>query len=309
MFAANMLQHGGSIAGAALQQGARAALHRAGQSVGQIAPDIPVSAAPGAFKAAETAGGEAAKQAGKTALSTAGKVLGALGTAYSAFNVYNDFANADDIRSAGDMRNTASTNTYTTAGGNQYTQYGGIDTGAERRYERAQRDMRRINLTADMAGLGAGVGSFIPGLGTLAGAGIGAGLGVLASVFGFGDNSDELEQQMIDTTNTLAMENKQRRSAAESDDVKQAFYGRAANGKQPVWSPMGLVDKKATARVSNGELIGNFEDGYVSRVPGKKNNKDTKLANLKDSDFVISNKYGLSDYAAATGDYEGALNM
>ena len=114
---------------------------------------------------------------------------------------------------------------------------------------------------------------------------------------------------MIDTTNTLAMENKQRRSAAESDDVKQAFYGRAANGKQPVWSPEGLVDRKATARVSNGELIGNFEDGYVSRVPGKKNNKDTKLANLKDSDFVISNKYGLSDYAAATGDYEGALNM
>lgn len=263
----------------------------------------------GANLLGQKAGEETAKQASKTVLSGAGKALGALGAAYSVFNVYNDFANAGDIRSAGDMRNTASTNTYTTAGGNQYTQYGGIDTGAERRYERAQRDMRRINLTADMAGLGAGVGSFIPGLGTLAGAGIGAGLGVLASVFGFGDNSDELEQQMIDTTNTLAMENRQHRSAAESDDVKQAFYGRAANGKQPVWSPMGLVDRKATARVSNGELIGNFEDGYVSRVPGKKNNKDTKLANLKDSDFVISNKYGLSDYAAATGDYEGALNM
>ena len=263
----------------------------------------------GANLLGQKAGEETAKQASKTVLSGAGKALGALGAAYSAFNVYNDFANAGDIRSAGDMRNTASTNTYTTAGGNQYTQYGGIDTGAERRYERVQRDMRRINLTADMAGLGAGVGSFIPGLGTLAGAGIGAGLGVLASVFGFGDNSDELEQQMIDTTNTLAMENKQRRSAAESDDVKQAFYGRAANGKQPVWSPEGLVNRKATARVSNGELIGNFEDGYVSRVPGKKNNKDTKLANLKDSDFVISNKYGLSDYAAATGDYEGALNM
>jgi len=56
-------------------------------------------------------------------------------------------------------------------------------------------------------------------------------------------------------------------------------------------------------------VIGNFEDGYVSRVPGKKNNKDTKLANLKSDDFVISNKYGLSDYAAETGDYVGALNM
>lgn len=252
----------------------------------------------------------ALQAAPKTVLSGAGKALAGLGAAYGAYSMFNDFANAGDIRSAGDMRNTASTNTYTTAGGNQYTQYGGIDAGAERRYERAQRDMRRVGLTLDAAGTGASIGSLIaPGIGTAIGAGAGVLFGGLASVFGFGDNSDELEQQMIDTTNTLAMENKQRRSAAESDDVKQAFYGRAANGKQPVWSPMGLVDRKATARVSNGELIGNFEDGYVSRVPGKKNNKDTKLANLKDSDFVISNKYGLSDYAAATGDYEGALNM
>ena len=66
MFAANMLQHGSSIAGAALQQGARAALHRAGQSVAQVAPDVAVSATPGAFKAAEAVGGEreSARKAG-----------------------------------------------------------------------------------------------------------------------------------------------------------------------------------------------------------------------------------------------------
>ena len=263
----------------------------------------------GANLLGQKAGEETAKQASKTVLSGAGKALGALGAAYSAFNVYNDFANAGDIRSAGDMRNTASTNTYTTAGGNQYTQYGGIDAGAERKYENAMKTQRRINLGLDAAGLTTGILATATTINPLLGLAAAPIVYGLSSLLGFGDNSDELEQQVRDTTNTLAMENRQNRSVAESDDVKQAFYKGAANGKQPVWSPMGLVDRKATARVSNGELIGNFEDGYVSRVPGKKNNKDTKLANLKDSDFVISNKYGLSDYAAATGDYEGALNM
>lgn len=284
---------------------ANAALNATVQNMVQSMPALPSTQV-----LATAAENNLLQAAPKTVLSGAGKALAGLGAAYGAYSMFNDFANAGDIRSAGDMRNTASTNTYTTAGGNQYTQYGGIDAGAERRYERAQRDMRRVGLTLDAAGTGASIGSLVaPGIGTAIGAGAGVLFGGLASLFGFGDNSDELEQQMIDTTNTLAMENKQRRSTAESDDVKQAFYGRAANGKQPVWSPEGLVNRKATARVSNGELIGNFEDGYVSRVPGKKNNKDTKLANLKDSDFVISNKYGLSDYAAATGDYEGALNM
>jgi len=112
------------------------------------------------------------------------------------------------------------------------------------------------------------------------------------------------------------MGNRQRRSDAYNLDVYNSFYGKgsdgtagAAYGKRPVYSVFGPVSRKATARVSNGELIGNFEDGYVSRVPGTPNNKDTKLAALRPSDFVISNKFGLSDYAATTGDIEGALNM
>jgi hypothetical protein len=92
-------------------------------------------------------------------------------------------------------------------------------------------------------------------------------------------------------------------------DTKAEFYNRAADGKRPVWTPAGLIDEKATARVSNREWIGNLKEGVATRIPGKKNNKDTKLAALKDGDFVISNKFGLSDYAADTGDFIGALNM
>lgn len=216
------------------------------------------------------------------------------------------------------MRNTLATNTYTTDRGNTYTEYTGLNRQAELNYERAQRLQKRLNLGVSSIGTGASAGALlgsgiIPGLGTGLGAALGAGVGALfsgvSSLLGFGDNEDDLEWEMRTLADTTSRQNRQSKSVAENQDMKDAFYDKAANGKQPVWSPIGLVNRKATARVSNGELIGNFEDGYVSRVPGKKNNKDTKLVNLKDSDFVISNKYGLSDYAAATGDYEGALNM
>jgi len=68
----------------------------------------------------------------------------------------------------------------------------------------------------------------------------------------------------------------------------------------------GFHNGKANARVSNGEVIGNFEDGYF-RVPGSKNNKDDVKTHLGKKDFVISNKHGLSDYAWLTGDIPGAL--
>lgn len=92
----------------------------------------------------------------------------------------------------------------------------------------------------------------------------------------------------------------------------QALY--AANGKLPkckdgLVSSTGIVNGEATARVSNGEVIANKALGTMYRVPGLKNNKDGKLAALNDSDTVITNKYGLSDYAWRTGDIVGAEKM
>lgn len=258
----------------------------------------------------------------KAALSTAGKALGALGTAYGLYSVGSDIANAGSHRSMGEMRNTLATNTYTTAGGNTYTERGGLDSGAELSYERQNTKSKQLGLTMDAVGLGASAGGLVGGtalagsVGGPLGMAIGAGLGLLAggiaSLFGFGDNEDEIREQMEILGDETARVNRQSRSEAIDKDIKNAFYSgeaSAALGKKPVWTPSGLMKRKATARVSNGELIGNFADGTVTRVAGKKNNKDTKLAALDSDDFVISNKFGLSDYAAQTGDYEGALNM
>jgi hypothetical protein len=181
------------------------------------------------------------------------------------------------------------------------------------RYAAAEKRAKKTGLALDAMGFGAGVGSIAGGW---LGAGIGAAggllVGGLADLSGFGDNDEEYEEMINRQNDVFAMQDKQSESLAKNKDVKTAFYSgeaSAADGKRPVWTPSGLMNKKATARVSNGELIGNFADGTVTRVAGKKNNKDTKLAALKNSDFVITNKFGLSDYAAATGDYEGALNM
>lgn len=296
----------GSIiaASSAAPAGTGVALGLGGKQVASVAPEIAESAAT------------------KATLGTVGKVAGALGTAYGLYSIGSDIADAGSHRSLGEMRNTLGTNTYTTAGGNTYTERLGVDSASELEYERQNRKSKQLGLTMDSIGLGASAGGLVGGtalagsVGGPLGAALGAGLGLLAggiaSLFGFGDNEEEIKKQMEILGEETARINRQSSSEAKDADIKNAFYSgeaSAADGKRPVWTPAGLVNRKATARVSSGELIGNFQDGTVTRVAGEKNNKDTKLAALKNSDFVISNKFGLSDYAAQTGDYEGALNM
>lgn len=321
--ALQMLQNTYSPAAiSAANAAANAALSNAGSNLSSSMMGI--SEISKAVNNVKNIGQSGAATAAKGAASTAGTALGVLGAAYGATDIGFQIANAGSHRTAADMRNTLTTNTYTTAGGNQYTEKGGVDIGAELAYERANTAAKQTNLIASSAGTGASIGGVIgtvvPGIGnfigTVGGGLIGGAIGGVASLLGFGDNEEDILAEAKLTNDVSSMGNRQNRSEKESLDVFNSFYGKgsdgtvgAAYGKRPVYSAVGKVNKKATARVSNGELIGNFEDGHVSRVPGTPNNKDTKLAALRPSDFVISNKFGLSDYAATTGDIEGALNM
>lgn len=306
----------------ALTSIARAAARRAGESVAQFAPDVLPASAPGSISAGTssagvTAGTNAASTAGRTVLNAAGKALGIVGSAYGLANMAMDFAHNQEHRNVSNMWNTVNTNTYTTNKGNIYNTYSAPNLQAELDYASAQKTSKNLNNTINAVGTGAAIGTTIlPGMGTLIGA-IGGGLYGLGSwLFGFGDTYEDTVNEFKKTQDVAALKSLQSEASAKNKDVRQGFYERsndgrvgAADGKKPVYTPMGPSNKKATAKVSSGEVIGNLEDGYVSRVPGEKNNKDTKYANLKSSDFVISNKFGLSDYAAATGDYVGALKM
>ena len=252
---------------------------------------------------------QATVNAGKTALNTAGKVAAGLGTAYGAYNVMNDIMHAGDTITTGQIANTRGTNTITTAGGNTYTEKTGADANAAMEYERQAKTAKQIGLGTDLMGLGASagglLGSVVPGvgtiLGTIGGAGLGLVAGGIASLFGFGDNEEEVQRRINLINDTTALENRQSEGLAKNQDTRDAFYGNAANGKMP-----GFRNGKANARVSNGEIVGNFKDGYF-RVPGGKNNEDNVKTHLGKQDFVISNKHGLSDYAWLTGDIPGAL--
>ena len=313
---------------AALSGVARAAAKRAGESVAQFVPDVLPASAPGTISAGTSSAGSAAGSAGatvgKTAINAAGKAIGIIGSAYGLANMAMDFAHNKDHRSVANMWDTVNTNTYTTDKGNAYNEYSAPNMQAELDYARAQKIGKNVNNTVSAIGTGASIGttlgSIIPGLGNLVGGLVGSGVGALYGLgswlLGFGDTYEDTVDSFRKTQDVAALKSLQSESSAKNKDIRQGFYERsndgrvgAAKGKAPVYTPMGPSNKKATAKVSNGEVIGNFEDGYVSRVPGEKNNKDTKFANLKSSDFVISNKFGLSDYAAATGDYVGALKM
>lgn len=310
---------------AALSGVARAAAKRAGESVVQFAPDVLPASTPGSMSAGASSAGNVAESAGatagKTVFNAAGKAIGVIGGAYGLANMAMDFAHNKDHRTAANMWDTVNTSTYTTDKGNSYNTYSAPNLQAELDYASAQKTSKNINNTIGAVGtgaaIGATIGSSVPVLGTAIGAGVGALYGLGSWLFGFGDTYEDVMNEYRKTQDVAALKSLQSEASAKNKDVKQGFYDRsnpdgrvgAAKGKRPVYTPQGPTNKKATARVSNGELIGNFEDGYVSRVPGEKNNKDTKFANLKGSDFVISNKYGLSDYAAATGDYVGALKM
>lgn len=228
----------------------------------------------------------------------------AIDTLGNIYGTFNNYESADDLMAQTDTRTD-------NAGGVSYQYRTPVNTNEIE----SQANKKIVGGTVNGALKGAATGAMLGPVGALGGAIIGG----LGSLFGGLTSKDkqmaEARKANIRLNNSnnfnlaVAMSQNQQMENARKGYTNQGQVLSGYSEGKPVYSAAGLVDENATARVSNGEVIGNFKDGYVSRVPGKKNNKDTKLANIKDDDFVITNKHGLSDYAAATGDYVGALNM
>ena len=314
----------------------------AGNTVGNIAGDLASQFGTGTTRYASTFAGntgalgeavgdqlieQGTKQAAtKTGLGTLGTVMAGIGTAYGLTDLGMQLAANKDHRNAGQMRDTLTTNTYTTDLGNQYTTHGGVNVGNELNYAKAQRRSRNLNFTASAIGTGASAGALIgslaatgaaagsvaPGIGTAIGAGVGLLGGGIAYLAGLGNTEEATREAANTLTDSVTMENKMSESIAKSLDAKQGFYGRtksgslsAANGKRPIHARNGY----GNAMVSHGEVIGNLNEGWAYREPGVPDNNDTLKRHIAKDDFVISNKYGLSDYAASTGDLVGALQL
>ena len=231
---------------------------------------------------------------------------GALGLVSMAVNNSRPIATADDF-----VKNVNVTQS--SVGNYSYDTYG--EGGESQAMQQASANV--VQGTIGGALSGAAAGSKLGPFGAIGGGVIGGALGLLSGNSAKRALREQIRQGYIKKDNKTkdgyylaSTMNAREKQAKEYGDLEQQrLIDSAASGKRPVWSPYGLISRSATARVSNGELVGNFEDGVATRIPGRKNNNDTKLAALKDRDFVISNKYGLSDYAASSGDYIGALNL
>ena len=208
----------------------------------------------GAGKLSSTAGSSAGSSttAGAGAgASTLGMVAGGLGTLYGGWNMFNQFADANRHRSAADMQRTLNKYTFTTPGGNQYTEYGGVNAGDELSYEREAGHQKRTAQLINTAGTGASIGGLVASTGVLAGtklggtlgswagpvgvgvgALLGAGIGGLINLFGFGDNEEEVKEQIRRENDAIAMQNMQNRAVGKSRDLEaQAALGKPAYGK------------------------------------------------------------------------------
>lgn len=253
-----------------------------------------------------TAGGAA-----KTGINTLGAVMGGIGTVYGLADMGMQLAHNKDHRSAGEMRDYMTTNTYTTDLGNTYTLKSGLDAGAELDYASKQKTAKNVNFTTSAIGTGLSAGTLLSALGVGSsilgpiGAGIGLVGGLMALGLGLGDSEEDTKQAIKDVGDSVAMENRMSESLARNADTKQGFYNnksKAAKGKLPVYT-----NGKINARVSNGEIQGNLEEGWAFQYPGKPNNRDEIKTHVGKKDYIISNKY--VPYVKSTGDVIGALAM
>lgn len=249
----------------------------------------------------------------------AGKAGGLVGAAIGAVDFASSIASAGKFgKSADDLLQEAGSD-QGSIGGVSYTAQNDVDAKQIAAQTSAENKANTIGLMGKGASLGASVGSVAGPVGSLIGGTVGAIGGLVGGLFGSSKRKREMRRRIAEAQNKTYRTNEFSKSGALTsvlqqnyareygDTETQSLYG-FANGKS-TWSAAGSVGLGANARVSNGEIIANKYTGEMSRVPGLPNNKDGKLAFIRPSDTIISNKYGLSDYVANTGDLEGGEAM
>ena len=220
-------------------------------------------------------------------------------------------------RTADDLLRDAGTSQQN-IGGVGYTVQNGLDNTQIEQEEHAENVSNTVGLMGKGAATGAAIGSLAGPIGGVIGGAVGAVGGFFGGLFGGGKRHaamrkaqhiaeiKRINQNDFNRSGALTTVLQNNLAQTEGNQEDQALYG-AAYGKESYSA--GGPSSGYNARVSNGEIIANKFTGEMFRVPGIPNNKDGKLAFIRPSDTIISNKYGLSDYVAQTGDLEGGEAM
>lgn len=149
--------------------------------------------------------------------------------------------------------------------GYNYLKQNDIDRHAELQDLKAENTSNTLKTTAAGAGLGASVGSVIPGLGTLAGGAIGAGVGLVTGLFGSSHRKRKLKRAIYNAQQDIIRQNTWSNADAQTDYLEQAYYNEygstqddtlysAATGKDPEIPTIGPYTMRSRVREFNRKL-------------------------------------------------------
>lgn len=277
--------------------------------VSPIMKYMPKTAMKMSGQATKNLSGEAAKQAMKDgAGKLASTVVNVPMAAYGLYNLGRGLLKGADVPTSANMDATKSLITQSMNGVDYTTKEAG-DLSMFDKQLRNNETSRTINNTINGASAGFAVGSFLPGLGNVIGAGIGGLIGGIGSLFGRGRRRRALQRAKNNLIQSYDNYNDQSESVAASEGLRNQFYQNTYNptslysaddGKTAV--DYNLMDKPARAgygmvfdkdgyhfgprnsRVGKGESIINFDEGKLAYINKGKKRADDQYSSVEEGD-------------------------
>lgn len=260
-------------------------------------------------EAMKNASGEVAKEAMKNgATKLASTIINVPMAAYGLYNLGRGLLKGADVPTSANMDATKSLITQSMNGVDYTTKEAG-DLSMFDKQLRNNETSRTINNTINGASAGFAVGSFLPGLGNVIGAGIGGLIGGIGSLFGQGRRRRALQRAKNNLIQSYDNYNDQSESVAASEGLRNQFYQNTYNptslysaddGKTAV--DYNLMDKPARAgygmvfdkdgyhfgpknsRVGKGESIINFDEGKLAYIDKGKKRADDQYSSVEEGD-------------------------
>lgn len=260
-------------------------------------------------EAMKNASSEVAKEAMKNgATKLASTVVNVPMAAYGLYNLGRGLLKGADVPTSANMDATKSLITQSMNGVDYTTKEAG-DLSMFDKQLRNNETSRIINNTINGASAGFAVGSFLPGLGNVIGAGIGGLIGGIGSLFGRGRRRRALQRAKNNLIQSYDNYNDQSESVAASEGLRNQFYQNTYNptslysaddGKtavdynlmnKPARAGYGMVFDKdgyhfgpKNSRVGKGESIINFDEGKLAYIDKGKKRADDQYSSVEEGD-------------------------
>ena len=260
-------------------------------------------------EAMKNASSEVAKEAMKNgATKLASTIINVPMAAYGLYNLGRGLLKGADVPTSANMDATKSLITQSMNGVDYTTKEAG-DLSIFDKQLRNNETSRTINNTINGASAGFAVGSFLPGLGNVIGAGIGGLIGGIGSLFGQGRRRRALQRAKNNLIQSYDNYNDQSESVAASEGLRNQFYQNTYNptslysaddGKtavdynlmnKPARAGYGMVFDKdgyhfgpKNSRVGKGESIINFDEGKLAYIDKGKKRADDQYSSVEEGD-------------------------